>query len=592
LLLQNKEDDMRRRIIALLIFLFPVLAFCPRCFSYEISIPTPFGPYRVSIPDPPRGPEDNPAFYNAIQPSLPDPVSIFTAPLPTGSGARALGLAGAFTAIADDATAASWNPGGLIQLERPEISAVGMFSFDRQDLSSSDSEFSIDDSNFDAQALNYISGVMPFRFLERNFVISLNYQQVFDYTQKFHAYKNQTADEPVDLFQQATNSQAIKRHYEDGITTADLTINLDTLTQTFTEGITSYSTLQDVEFDQDGALYSFSPALAFQVIPMLSVGAAFNFFGDDPFLNRTFKSTTTSRYSGTSTFNGTISTSSVTNGNYSYTGWIKIPEYNIEVPISGEGEYDPIRENGSESYNSQLNFDGEYQRTNEFKNAYGFNSTIGFLWNITSQLTLGGTVDLPYEVEGDQKTTTTSKITIYDTETGEKLDDSEEKEEAEQTITYYYPLYWALGLAYRWNDSFTTALDVSQTLWSDYKYKLEDGTTLNPLDGQPYGENRVDDTWTIRTGAEYLIITEATVIPLRGGVFWEQRPSLGTPDNYYGFSLGSGISIGKDPGQLIFDVAYIFTYGNNVLQDIFPSETDISADVYEHKIMTSLIWHF
>ena len=39
-----------------------------------------------------------------------------------GSGARALGMGGAFIAVADDATAASWNPGGLIQLETPEIS--------------------------------------------------------------------------------------------------------------------------------------------------------------------------------------------------------------------------------------------------------------------------------------------------------------------------------------------------------------------------------------------------------------------------------------------------------------------------------------
>ena len=48
---------------------------------------------------------------------------------PVGSGARALGMGGAFIAVADDATAASWNPGGLIQLERPEISAVGAYFY-------------------------------------------------------------------------------------------------------------------------------------------------------------------------------------------------------------------------------------------------------------------------------------------------------------------------------------------------------------------------------------------------------------------------------------------------------------------------------
>ncbi len=41
-----------------------------------------------------------------------------------GSGARALGMGGAFLARADDATAASWNPAGLSYLRLPELSAV------------------------------------------------------------------------------------------------------------------------------------------------------------------------------------------------------------------------------------------------------------------------------------------------------------------------------------------------------------------------------------------------------------------------------------------------------------------------------------
>lgn len=42
-----------------------------------------------------------------------------------GVGARALGMGGAFIAVADDATAASWNPAGLAFLIRPEVSVVG-----------------------------------------------------------------------------------------------------------------------------------------------------------------------------------------------------------------------------------------------------------------------------------------------------------------------------------------------------------------------------------------------------------------------------------------------------------------------------------
>jgi hypothetical protein len=41
-----------------------------------------------------------------------------------GSGARALGMGGAFLARADDATAASWNPAGLSYLRSPEVTLV------------------------------------------------------------------------------------------------------------------------------------------------------------------------------------------------------------------------------------------------------------------------------------------------------------------------------------------------------------------------------------------------------------------------------------------------------------------------------------
>ena len=44
-----------------------------------------------------------------------------SSPIPVGAGPRALGMGGAFSAVADDATAATWNPGGMTQLERPEI---------------------------------------------------------------------------------------------------------------------------------------------------------------------------------------------------------------------------------------------------------------------------------------------------------------------------------------------------------------------------------------------------------------------------------------------------------------------------------------
>lgn len=100
---------------------------------------------------------------------------------PVGSGARAIGMGGAFIAVADDATAASWNPGGLIQLTKPEISGVGAY-FHRVE----DNRFDLNPSGdgdqtvFDAE-LNYVSAAYPFEFLNRNMIFSVNYQRLYDF---------------------------------------------------------------------------------------------------------------------------------------------------------------------------------------------------------------------------------------------------------------------------------------------------------------------------------------------------------------------------------------------------------------------------
>jgi long-subunit fatty acid transport protein len=51
-----------------------------------------------------------------------DGSSLAAQPVAIGAGARAMGMGGAFAAVADDATASTWNPAGLTQCERPEAS--------------------------------------------------------------------------------------------------------------------------------------------------------------------------------------------------------------------------------------------------------------------------------------------------------------------------------------------------------------------------------------------------------------------------------------------------------------------------------------
>jgi len=86
---------------------------------------------------------------------------------PVGSGSRATGMGGAFIGVADDATAASWNPAGLIQLEKPEMSAAYSYFHRRQEYSSQAHPEIATSNTMDADSLNYASIALPFNFFSR-----------------------------------------------------------------------------------------------------------------------------------------------------------------------------------------------------------------------------------------------------------------------------------------------------------------------------------------------------------------------------------------------------------------------------------------
>ncbi len=116
-----------------------------------------------------------------------DRIEIHSSPNPVGSGARALGMGGAFIAVADDATAASWNPGGLTQLRKPEISIVGA-AFHRIE----DNMFGKHPEADGKQILsvpdrvNYFSAAYPFPWLGQNMTLSLNYQNLYDFNRQWN----------------------------------------------------------------------------------------------------------------------------------------------------------------------------------------------------------------------------------------------------------------------------------------------------------------------------------------------------------------------------------------------------------------------
>lgn len=101
------------------------------------------------------------------------------APEPVGSGARALGQS-AFIAVADDATAAAWNPAGLINLEKPEMSFVGAWKASTNDLSSLEQDYQYGKDSWSLGEINFMSYALPMKGINQDMVLSINYHQVYD----------------------------------------------------------------------------------------------------------------------------------------------------------------------------------------------------------------------------------------------------------------------------------------------------------------------------------------------------------------------------------------------------------------------------
>ncbi|MCP4350606.1 MAG: hypothetical protein GY795_34495 [Desulfobacterales bacterium] len=116
---------------------------------------------------------------------------------PVGSGARAIGMGGAFIAVADDATAASWNPGGLIQLMLPEFSVVTSGFHRGEDIDFGTNPEGAGSHSVSELDINYFSAAYPFNLFNRNMVVSLSYQHLYDFNREWQFILSQNAGREI-----------------------------------------------------------------------------------------------------------------------------------------------------------------------------------------------------------------------------------------------------------------------------------------------------------------------------------------------------------------------------------------------------------
>lgn len=546
-----------------------------------------------------------------VTPSIPaatpfQPPAVFSAPLPTGSGARALGFAGAFTAVADDATAASWNPGGLTQLERPEASAVYRYTSEKEKHTSDDATFAVGEDEFSSHNVNYFTVAMPFYSIpmKRNFVFSMNFQEAYDFEQRFNARIDQKSSRRDSARSEGSfQSQEVVLISQDvggrGIALIDAQVVLDRNTVTVTEyqQVLDSALLSGLEFEQEGVVSALTPALAVEVTPKVSVGAAFNYYMLDPNSDEKIRSRVRAEYEGrtdskvNSTTERTTETSYLLTGSFSFRiapgVWIR----NIPITPPQTGTFAPFTDISTSSQRDVVIVEGFYEQINEVTDFNGYNGTLGIHYTPTRRLGVGGVVDLPWTAKASQKQITSNRIVSRLQRTGKVLSEVESKETTVKDVEFDFPMHWAVGFLWRWTQLFYTTLDISQTQWSDFAFQAEGDPKINPLDGSVHGENPIDDTHAVRTGMEYLFLTRKSEIPVRAGFAWEERPALIEPDLFYSASAGTGISFGKEPHRVFIDIAYIYTWADAV-KGVVPSQTSLSSDVTEHQGYVSAIKHF
>ncbi len=407
-----------------------------------------------------------------------------SSPNPVGSGARALGMGGAFIAIADDATAASWNPGGLIQLEHPELALVGA-AFHRID----ENTFGTNPEASGSQpvskvGLNYLSATCPFTLWNRNMVVSVNYQNLYDFTRKWNH-----------LLTEETSSA-------------------------------------DYDYELKGSLSAFGIAYAIQIVSEFSIGFTLNLWEDGIYDN----------------------------------------EWEERRHRKGAGT------NGG-GYSFETHSLDRYSFS-------GVNANLGLLWRMNDNITLGAVLKTPFKADLAHEHSFYGRIDYASQPP--KYDVSVSHPPERKHATMEMPISYGIGVAYKFSDLFMVSLDIYRTEWDDFTLKNSEGIEMSPVTGKRVGESESPDpTHQVRIGAEHVFTNSKHKLAICGGIFYDPSPSEGVPDNFFGFSLGSGFKI----KGVVFDLAYQYRFGNNVGSAILKSR-GFSQDVAEHTVYSSVVIHF
>ena len=156
---------------------------------------------------------------------------------------------------------------------------------------------------------------------------------------------------------------------------------------------------------------------------------------------------------------------------------------------------------------------------------------------------------------------------------------------------------WALGFGVSWRprSTLTLSADYTRTNWSDARIRSyftirptpppggEPPDPPPPQDFDPLSYPNVsldtqNDTEEIRAGIEYVVFPGKLKVPIRAGYFNDKpinTSDVAAPPRFNGFTVGTGILL----GSLLFDVAYLYEWGEFSASGEVPANAEAAADI-------------
>jgi len=495
--------------------------------------------------------------------------TITSAPSPVGSGARAMGQAGAFIATADDATAASWNPAALIILEKPEASVVGSSEGQTRSFEHAGTQ------SFYYNAFNYLSASYPFK----DFVVSVNYQRLYDFNYKVERNLQGLVPDHVTYGAPDFSSHPCRDFSTSPPTMVPCTAGTPTdPSDDYYLGVVN----QDIKriealrqkITQSGDIGAIGPALAVQITPKIAFGVAFNFWMDglvnSGYTRKTEQSQTVFEQNNSFTFEDL-------NLNLNYDPGIDIGYPSPGVPTVTR---------------SRVVFDEKFK-------FHGQNINAGLLLNVSPRNKLGLVYRSGFEANVNWTVDMTQTQELLVGNTFQTIGSSRHSH-LSRDLAMHFPDQYGIGFSNRFSDAFTMALDLTYVRWDEFTTQMvvEDPkphtVTTSAVSGLKQSRSQVDPVATARLGAEYIFIREKIAVPIRAGAFYDPQPAEGAAQNYWGGTLGAGIAW----KSLVVDAAYVYRFANDVdLITVTNAEgTRLEkiekGDIQQHSFLLSTIYHF